>query len=128
LCGQARYAVDSWWGARGEPFQGTARHHPHCGHLLLRDRGWLWMACVVSTLPVDSPVDASWKAWIADHRYPQPSTFIGNDIPHLPRTHPQRERCRDSRSTLAIPEFKRHIVQCASASHTYPHYPPPLLL
>src|SRR5690348_14312662 len=86
------------------------RHHPHCGYLLLRGRGWLWMTRNVSTQFVDSPVDASWKAWIAHEQYPHPSTFMGTPFPHLPRTHPQVERCLSIRSTRGAPEFKRPIA------------------
>src|SRR5689334_17348175 len=94
----------------GSHSTGVGHHHPHCGHLLLRDRGWLWMDFTLSTLFVDSPVDASWKAWIASLMYPQPSTFLGDIIPHLPRTHPQRARRKDRRSTPAIAEFKGDIA------------------
>lgn len=107
---------------------GKTHHHPHCGELLLRDRGWLWMVRVVSTLFVDSLVDDPWKAWIAPQPYPQPSTSAGHTIPQLPRMHPQSKRCPDNRSNLGIAEFKRPIVLRANVSHTYPQYPPALLL
>jgi len=104
------------------------RRCPHCGEVLLRGRGRLWIVDAMSTQLVDSFGDAQWRPWIARRTYPQPSTFIGDAIPPLPRAHPHHQSHRRINVALENPEFLGDPYDPRDIRWTYPHYPPALLL